>query len=212
MNDDMAAARTAHPGPPALVRVAAVAVSGARAAGARARVRGGRVGRDGARQHRRQAAHRSRVRADLGGDRRARRCRCSCIRPRRPAWREMDMVALPAHRVDRLHVRHVARGRADDLRRLLRPLPEAQDHRGARRRRAAVPHLADGPVLRQHSGVPREDLAPAVRVPAEDLRRRRRVRARGARPVRQGLRRRQRDVRLRLSAHDRRHAGVPASA
>ena len=46
---------------------------------------------------------------------------------------------LPAHRLDRLHVRHVARGRADDLRRLLRPLSQAADHRGARRRRAAVP-------------------------------------------------------------------------
>ena len=46
---------------------------------------------------------------------------------------------------------------AHDLRRLLRPLSAPQDHRGARRRRAAVPRVADGPVLRQHPGVPRED-------------------------------------------------------
>ena len=49
---------------------------------------------------------------------------------------------------------------------------EAQDHRVARRRRAAVPHLAHGPVLRQHSGVPREDLGAADRIHAADLRRR----------------------------------------
>ena len=40
-----------------------------------------------------------------------------------PGVGEMDMIALPAHGVDRLHFRHVARGRADDLRRFFRSPP-----------------------------------------------------------------------------------------
>ncbi len=56
--------------------------------------------------------------------------------------------------------------------------PNLQDHRRARRRRAALSHLADGPVLRQYPRVPRENLAPAHRISAEDLRGCGRVRAR----------------------------------
>ena len=63
----------------------------------------------------------------------------------------------------------------------------SQDHRLPRRRRAAVPHRAAGPVLRQHPGVPRQDLRAAVRVHAEDHCRRGRVRTRRTRPLRQGF-------------------------
>ena len=121
-------------GSAALVRVAALAISRARARRARSRACRRRVGRDGAREHRRPLAHRSGVRADLGRD----RCEgASGARASdRAAGRRRDgHGALPAHGVDRLHVRHVARGRADDLRRLLRPLSQAA--RSSRRTAAA---------------------------------------------------------------------------
>ena len=70
MNDDMAAAQTAHPDrlrwfaslPWQYPELALAGLERAHA--------GGRGGRHGARQHRRRAAHRPGVRADLGGDRR----------------------------------------------------------------------------------------------------------------------------------------------
>ena len=73
-----------------------------------ARARAGRIRRDGARQHRRQAAHRSRVRAGVEGDRRE--SAAGAGSPDRAARRRRDGDArVPAHRADRLHVRHVAR-------------------------------------------------------------------------------------------------------
>ena len=95
--------RASRPAP--VVRFAAVAVPRARTAGARARGRGRRVGRDGARQRRRPPAHRSGVRADLERDRlavaaRARASDCAAGRARH------GHGPLPADRVDRIHVRH----------------------------------------------------------------------------------------------------------
>ncbi len=84
-------------------------------------------------------------------------------------------------------------------------------HRRAWRRRAALPHLAHGPVLRQHSGVPREDLDAAERIHAAHQRRRGGLRTGRARALRRAIRRRQRDVRVGLSAHHRRHARLPAT-
>ena len=73
------------PGPHPLVRVAAVAVPGARGRGARPELRRGRGRRDGPRQHRRPEPDRGRVRADLGRDRPARAAGPGASRASRPA-------------------------------------------------------------------------------------------------------------------------------
>ena len=79
----------------------------------------------------------------------------------------------------------------------------------ARRRRAALPHRADGHLLGQHPRGARQDRRAAARLHAPHLRRQRGVSPGRARHVRLGLRRRQRALRLRLSAHHRRHVGLP---
>ena len=143
------------------------------------------------------------------GDRRAARCRCSCIRPRRRASADMDMTRFQltasigfTFDTSLAVARMIYDGFFDRYR-------EAQDHRRARRRRAALSHLAHGSVLRQHSRVPREDLGASLGISAEHLRRRGGLLAGRARLVREDFRRRQRDLRLGLSAHHRRHAGLP---
>ena len=84
----------------------------------------------------------------------------------------------------------IARDRANDLRRLFRSLPPLEDHRVAWRWRAAVPDLADGSVLRKYTRLPGKDFRPSVRISAADLRRRRRVLAGRVGSVRKDLRRR----------------------
>jgi hypothetical protein len=93
----------------------------------------------------------------------------------------------------------------------LRALPEPEDHRLARRRRAAVSGRAPRPVLRQHGGLPDQDAGAAGRVHAAHLLRRGDLPAGGPGAVRRGRRRRSRDVWVRLSAQYRRYAGLPRS-
>ncbi len=94
-------------------------------------------------------------------------------------------VALPAHGVDRLHLRHLARRGAHDLRRLLRSLPQSEDHRRARRRRVAVPRSRawTSASTTSRRAARRSRCVPSEYMP-QDLRRCGRVRAGGARAVR----------------------------
>ena len=64
---------------------------------------------------------------------------------------------VPAHSVDRVTFDTTLAVSAHAVRRFLRPLHQAEDHRVARRRRAAVPDRAAGSVLPQHSRLPHQD-------------------------------------------------------
>ena len=117
---------------------------------ARARVRRRRVRRDGARQHRRQAADRSAF-APIWAAIDAQALPVLVHPTAPPGVAEMDMVRFQltasigfTFDTSLAVARMIYDGFFDRY-------PRAQDHRVARRRRAAVPDRADGPVLRQHS-------------------------------------------------------------
>ena len=134
-NASMAEAQRDLPGPDPLVRLAAVGVPGARGRGARAALRRGRGRRHGPRQRRRPEPDRARLRADLGGDRPA--GAAGPRPPRRAARRRPDghgLVRPVSWSVGFMFDTTLAID-PDDLRRLPRPVPGPQAHRGPRRRR-----------------------------------------------------------------------------
>ena len=208
VNDDMAAAQSgvsvAHP----LALLLAVGVRGRRRVRARAGLRPGRGRRHGAGQHRRPDAHRSAVRARLGGDRPSGAAGPGASD--RAARDPGDGAArVQSDRQHRLHVRHEPGDRPDHVRRLPRPLSRTEADRLARRRRAPVPRRPARPVLRQDERGPDEDVDAARRVHAAALLRLGHLPAGGPRDVHRRRRGGPRPLRLRLSPQHRGHEGLP---
>ena len=184
----------AHP----LALLAPLGVSRGGGAGAGARLRPGRGGRDGAGEHRGPDAHRPAVRAGVGGDRPA---RASGPRASDGAARNARHGAqgVQPDREHRLHVRHQPGDRAPHVRRLPGPLPRREADRLARGRGAAVPRRAARSVLRQDERRPDEDVDASRRVHAAALLRLGHVPVGRPRHVHRRRRRRPRPLRLRLS-------------
>ena len=212
MNDEFAKAQnaptpTASAGSPRCPgSTPTLALAGAEARGQRRRVR-----RHGARQHRRQAAHRSGVRADLEGDRR--RALPVLVHPTAPPGLNDGMrrcssstIASIGFTIDTTLAfsRMIFDGFFDRYQ-------EAETDRLARRRHAPVPGRAARPVLRQHARLPRAktreqaERATCASVYADAVVFQQDVLAHGVAIYGD----RQRALRLGLPAHHRRHDRLP---